>query len=141
VRSPLLAGTLSEYDGATRLGAVRIGLGGLLFLGTGLARRLFGVPAAQDSGALRLVARLFGARNIVIGLWVLRTRDAAPEDRRACYQLNTAIDALDLAALGVAGASREGLWKAVATGSVLASSAVTGWLELASRIDTSAETE
>jgi hypothetical protein len=133
MRSPLLTGTLSEYDGATRLGAVRIGLGGLLFLGTGLARRLFGVPAAQDSAALRLVARLFGIRNIVIGLWVLRTRDAAPDDRRACYRLNTAID--------VAGAAGEGLWRAAATGSLLASSAVTGWLELARRIDASAETE
>jgi hypothetical protein len=71
-RSPLLLGTGGERERATRVGVARICIGGSMLLTTGLGRRVFGIPAEQDrGGGLRLAARLFGIRNVVLGGWVV----------------------------------------------------------------------
>ena len=76
-RSPFLLGAGSEREAVNRIGVARICVGSMLLITTGLARRLFGVPAEQDNGALRLVARFFGVRNVVLGAWALMARDPA----------------------------------------------------------------
>lgn len=137
-RSPFLLGAGSEREAVNRIGVARICVGSMLLITTGLARRLFGVPAEQDNGALRLVARFFGVRNVVLGAWALMARDRGPDERRLCYQLNAAVDATDLGILVVGGLEGEGLWQAATMGAALGSSALLAWMDLIKEVDTAA---
>ena len=134
-RSPLLLGTGSERERVTRIGIARVCIGSSMLLTTGLARRLFGIPAAQDNGGLRLAARLFGIRNVVLGTWALLSRDQGIDERRLCYRLQAAVDAGDLAALAWAGARGEGLLRPALMGGALGGSAVLAWLDLLGDVD------
>ena len=135
-RSPFLIGAGSESERATRVSVVRICVGSMLLVTTGLARRLFGVRADQDNAALRLVARMFGIRNIVLGAWALASRDQGDDQRRLCYQLNAATDATDLGILVIGGIAGKGLWRAAFMGGALGGSALLAWLELIQEVDT-----
>jgi hypothetical protein len=135
-RSPLLLGTGSERERATRIGIARITIGSSMLLTTGLARRFFGIPAAQDNGGgLRLAARLFGIRNVVLGTWALLARDQGIDERRLCYRLQAAVDAGDLAVLAWAGIRGDGLLRPALMGGALGSSAVLAWLDLLGDVD------
>ena len=91
-----------------------------MLLTTGLGRRIFGIPAAQDQGGgLRLAARLFGIRNVALGAWTLLARDMNMDERRLCYRLNLAVDSADIAVLGWAGVSGSGLRRAALMGGAL----------------------
>ncbi len=130
-RSPLLLGTGSERERATRIGVGRICIGGSMLLTPGLARRFFGIPAAQDKGgALRLVSRLFGIRNVVLGGLAIRARDLAVDERRLVYRVNAGIDAADLVVLVWAGIRGEGLVRPALMGGGLGASALLAWLDL-----------
>jgi hypothetical protein len=107
-----------------------------MLLTTGLARRFFGIPAAQDNGGgLRLAARLFGIRNVVLGTWALLARDQGIDERRLCYRLQAAVDAGDLAVLAWAGIRGDGLLRPALMGGALGSSAVLAWLDLLGDVD------
>jgi hypothetical protein len=130
-RSPLLLGTGGERERATRAGVTRICIGGSMVLTTGLGRRIFGIPAAQDNGGgLRLAARLFGIRNVVLGTWSLLAREQGIDERRLCYRLNAAVDAADLAVLAWAGVRGQGLVRAALMGGALGGTALLAWLDL-----------
>jgi hypothetical protein len=129
-RSPFLIGASGQRERATRIAVARMCVGGSLLLTTGLARRLFGIPEAQDSGALRMVARLFGVRNVALGLWALAARDHGPDERRLCYGLNAAVDAADLGILAIGAVTGEGLVQAAIMGGALGGSALLAWLDL-----------
>ena len=129
-RSPLLLGSKSENERAMRAAATRIGLGALMLLAPGIGRRLFGVPDAQDNSAVRLLARLFGVRQALLGAWALRVQGKSAEERRLCYQLNAAADAVDVAALAIAGILGDGLVQAAIMGSALGASEVLAWVDL-----------
>jgi hypothetical protein len=133
--SPFLLGAGSERERATRIGVARMCVGGPLLLTTGLARRLFGVPEEQDTPALRMLGRLFGIRNVVLGLWTLAARDHGAEQRRLCYRLNAAVDAADLVVLAVGGTTGRGLVRAALMGGSLGGSALLAWLELLRDVD------
>lgn len=135
VRSPFLLGAGSERERATRIGVARMCVGGSLLLTTGLARRLFGVAEAQDTAALRMLARLFGIRNVVLGAWVLAARDHGAEQRRLCYRLNAVVDAADLGILAIGAMSGQGLVRAALMGSSLGGSALLAWLELLQEVE------
>jgi hypothetical protein len=128
-RSPLFIGAEAERDRATRLGVGRMTVGSTL-IATGVARRLFGVPAEYDNGAARLVARLAGVRNIALGAWSLQVRDHSKAERRLCYQLNAAVDAADVAVLLWAGITHKELRRAALMGSALGVSMLLGWMDL-----------
>ena len=134
VSSPFFIGAGDERDRATRIGAGRIGVGSTL-MAAGLARRLFGIPKSHDTGALRLTARLFGVRNIVLGAWAIAARDQKPEQRRLCYQLNAAVDAADIALLTLAGLRHRELRQAAVMGNLLGVSALLAWMELLQDLD------
>ena len=129
-RAPLLLGTKTEGERAIRAAAVRIGLGVVLVLAPGLGRVLFGIPAAQDNGAVRLVGRLFGIRQLALGAWVLQAQGRGADERRVCYRVNLAVDSLDILALAVAGATGEGLLQAAIMGSALGASEALAWTVL-----------
>ncbi|HWC37500.1 MAG TPA: hypothetical protein VG476_03175 [Acidimicrobiales bacterium] len=134
-RSPLLLGTDNERDQATRVGITRICIGSMILIATGLARRLFGVPADQDNGATRLVARFFGIRNVVLGTWALMAREQGTDERRRCYQLNAVTDATDLGILVLGAVKGKGLWRTAVMGCALGGSALLAWLDLIQEID------
>jgi hypothetical protein len=135
-RSPLLLGTGSERERATRIGIARVCVGSSMLLTTGLARRVFGIPAAQDNGGgLRLAARLFGIRNVVLGAWALLARDQGIDERRLCYRLQALVDAGDLAALAWAGVRGDGMLRPALMGGALGSSALLAWLDLIGDVD------
>lgn len=125
-----MIGSTTERERATRAGVVRMAVGTTLFLTPGLGRILFGIPQDQDNASVRLLARLFGIRNVVLGGWTLVARDHEPEQRRACYQLNAAVDAVDIVALAIAGITGEGLVQAAIMGSVLGASELLAWIDL-----------
>ena len=129
-RSPIFIGSTSEKDRATRIGIARISVGSVVLLTTRQAQQLFGLPDEQDSAATRLLARLFGIRNITLGAWALAVRDRSKAERKLCYQFNAAVDAADLVVLAVAGIMRQGLTRPVIMSSVLGSSALLAWLDL-----------
>jgi hypothetical protein len=135
VRSPLLLGAGSERERATRIAVARMCVGGSVLVTTGLARRLFGLSDAQDTAALRVLGRLFGIRNIVLGAWALAARDHGAEQRRLCYRLNAIVDAADLGILAIGALSGEGLVRAALMGSSLGGSALLAWLELLREVD------
>ena len=93
------------------------------------------MPGDQDNAALRVVARLFGIRNVVLGTWVLSARDHGGDERRLCYQLNAATDATDLGILLVGGVKGEGLSRTAAMGWALGGSALLAWLDLIQEVD------
>lgn len=133
IRSPLLLGTASERDAATRIGVVRVTVGALPLLAPPVARAVFGVPTRDDTPAFRTVARLFGVRNIALGLWALSVRDSDTQVRGRCYQLNAAVDAVDVVALLWPALCRQGLLRFVLTTTPLGVSATLAWLELLQR--------
>jgi hypothetical protein len=134
-RSPLLFGSSGERERAMRAAGVRIVVGALLLLTPGLGRRVFGVPDNQDNGSVRLLARLFGVRNVVLGTWALMAQDQEPERRRVCYQLNAVVDGVDLAALAIAGITGDGLVQAAVMGSLLGTSEALAWVDLLGDLD------
>lgn len=125
-----MLGSSSESERVTRAAGARIAIGALLLLAPGLGRRVFGIPDNQDNGSLRLLARLFGVRNVVLGTWALMARDQEAEQRRVCYQLNAVVDGVDVVALAVAGITGEGLVQAAIMGSVLGTSELLAWVDL-----------
>jgi hypothetical protein len=122
-------GADTERERATRLGIGRMTVGSTL-IATGIARRLFGVPAEYDNGAARLAARLAGVRNLALGAWSLQVRDHGKAERRLCYQLNAAVDAADIAVLLWAGFTHKELRRAALMGSALGASMLLGWMDL-----------
>ncbi|MDQ6746999.1 MAG: hypothetical protein M3010_02670 [Candidatus Dormibacteraeota bacterium] len=134
-RSPLLLGSSNERERAMRAAAARVVIGGALTLLPGLSRRTFGIPASQDNAALRLMARLFGIRNVLLGVWAIRVQDQGPDARRLCYQVNAAADALDVVALAVAGVTGDGLVRGALMGGALGTSEVLAWFDLLGDVD------
>jgi hypothetical protein len=101
-----------------------------MLLTTGLARRMFGAPDAMDNAAVRVTARLFGIRNIMLGAWVLAVVDRDPAERRLCYQLNAVVDGVDLGILAVGAITDRRMTRAAVMGWALGTSVLMAWLEL-----------
>lgn len=133
IRSPLLLGTSTERDGAARIAVLRTVVGALGLLASRPVQVAFGLPAKQDSPAARAFARLFGIRNIALGMWALSARDSSDVVRRRCYELNAAVDIADVAVLLWPVVRRQGLARFGITSALLGTSATLAWLELLAR--------
>jgi hypothetical protein len=134
-RAPLLFGTSTEGERAMRAATVRIAVGMVMLLVPGIGRRLFGVPVTQDNGAVRLLARLFGIRQLALGAWALQVQGRGAEERRLCYQINLAADILDVGALAIAGIAGHGLLQAAVMGAALGTDEALAWIDLMGDID------
>src|SRR5260221_9446637 len=89
-RSPLLLGTGCERERATRVGIGRICIGGSMLLTTGLGRRIFGIPVAQDNGGgLRLAARPFGIPHVAARTRALLAPQPGNDQRRLFFPPHT----------------------------------------------------
>lgn len=133
IRSPLLLGTSTERDGTTRIAVVRIVVGTLGLLANRPVQRAFGLPARHDTPTARALARLFGVRNVALGVWALSVRDDSADVRRRCYELNAAVDVADVAVLLWPVLRRQGLARFGITSALLGTSATLTWLELLAR--------
>ena len=131
---PFFLGSRDTRDRATRIGVARIVVGASTFQPAGLSRRLTGMSEAELSGATQFFARAFGIRNIVLGAWILTTLDQPKQYRRMVYQVNAAIDAADMAVLGLAAVTRRVPKRLFALAGVLGTSACLSFVQLASEL-------
>ena len=125
---------------AGTIAAGRIAIGAAALLAPGPTSRLLGFPASQDSPTARLMARLFGVRDVALGVLVLRAR-RDPDFARFLYRLNAIVDAGDAASMAVSVIARQGIDRAAFSGSIPALSAIVGWSVLASRTATAQEAD
>ena len=114
-----------------RIGAARIAVGSSVGLTTTLAGKVFGVPDEQLTPGARLVARLFGVRNCVLGAWTISMRDAGAGEQRRCFQFNAAVDIADFLCIAPFLRQRE-LRRAAVMSLALATSATLAWVNLLS---------
>lgn len=135
VGSPMLVGTQTEQEAARRMGVVRVlvGAGGLL--STSLVRDLMGVPATYDTPVTRAMARLFGIRNVALGVWTLNVDRHNADVRRSAYRHNRAVDAIDAATLLPLAMNRHGEGRFGRTSLIFAICATLAWSEILRRLD------
>lgn len=74
------------------MAAGRIAIGAAALFAPGRTARLMGFPADQDNATARLMGRLFGVRDVALGVLVWRFRDE-PALAPWAYRFNAAIDA------------------------------------------------
>jgi hypothetical protein len=115
---------------ARSLASARIAVGAAALVAPTLAARAFGFPAAHDSGTARAMGRLFGVREVVIGVLGLRLPDD-PEAAGGMYRLQACVDAGDAAAMTVALVKRDGIDRAALSTLVVALGAAGSWTYLA----------
>ncbi len=107
----------------------RIALGVAPFVAAGPASRMLGFPVAHDNPTSRLMSRLFGVRDIglgVLALWGLRH----PEALGFVLLFNAAMDAGDLVAIGIPLLKRQGIDRAAAASAAFALLGGLGWITM-----------
>jgi hypothetical protein len=111
------------------LAGIRIAIGSLAILTPRLGLRLFGFPVEHDNPTAGLLGRLFGVRNVLLGLEVLNADDDPVELERMAG-MNATVDAAD--ALLIAGplVRRKGLARGGLTAFVTASAVGLGFVQL-----------
>lgn len=114
---------------ATVMGAGRIAFGAAMVVAPGPFLVAMRTPSEQISDSARLLTRMTGLRDVLLGVHVLRHRDDRDGLRRASL-MNAAADAGD--ALSLAASTRwEGFFAAGASGVPVAGSASAGFFLLA----------
>jgi len=134
----MLLGTSGEREEATRIGLLRIAIGGLGFLPAPIARRLVLIPRDEVTASTIFFTRAFGIRNMVMGLWTLAQRDAERARRRDWYRVNAAVDAVDLGLLLMLALSGKRTRAFPGIGFALGGSALLAWLDLIEELDRAA---
>ena len=105
----------------------RFAIGAAPFLAAGPASRLLGFPAAHDNPTARLMGRMFGVRDIGLGvlvLWALRHPEAMP----FMMLFNAAMDAGDLFSIAVPVVRRQGIDRAAARSAMFAATGGLAWI-------------
>ncbi|TMB91188.1 MAG: hypothetical protein E6J45_06855 [Chloroflexi bacterium] len=129
--SPFLLGARDRRERILRIAVARMTVGSSVGVTTTLAAKVFGVPDEQLTPGARLIARLFGVRNCVLGAWALSMRDAGADEQRRCFQFNAAVDIADFVLLAPYLRQRE-LRRAAFLSLALATSATLAWVNLLS---------
>lgn len=109
----------------------RVAVGGLVGLAPGLAVKVFGLPPDADTPPLRMLARLFAVRNVLLGVLLWQARD----DRSALAHaalLNAATDGADALAAAVPLVRRQGMDRGAISAMAAALTAAAGFLRLRS---------
>ena len=87
--------------------AERVTIGAAAALAPGSLLNAFGIDSAEDSPTLRYFARLFGIRNVVLGILVWQSRED-PQRLAAVASINAATEILDAVAGAVPLITRQG---------------------------------
>jgi hypothetical protein len=110
----------------TLMAAGRVILGVAPFVAAGPASRLLGFPVEHDNATARLMGRLFGVRDVGLGVLVLAAM-GRPEIGFVLL-FNAATDFGDALAAGIPLARREGIDRGALRTLLLAVPAGIGWL-------------
>jgi hypothetical protein len=89
--------------------------------------RLLGFPAAHDNPTARLMARLFGVRDVGLGAFVVVALGDAPALRHALW-INLFMDLGDAVMIAVPLARRQGIDRAAALSLAFALGGATAWV-------------
>lgn len=119
--SPLLQAVVAA------MGLGRIALGLAPIVAAGPASRLLGFPAAHDNPTARAMARLFGVRDIGLGVLAFYAI-AHPETASFLFLFNGAMDAGDLLMFAAPLLRRQGIDRAALTSAGFALVGGLGWL-------------
>lgn len=112
----------------------RIVIGVLALIAPGLTARLFLFPAAHDNGTARVMGRLFGIRDIVLGGLVLHFADE-PSVARHLHRGLVCVDASDASSAVLALVRRDGIDRAALALLIVAGSATAIGIQLARAAD------
>ena len=111
----------------TAMGLGRIALGLAPFVAAGPASRLLGFPAGHDNPTSRLMGRLFGVRDIGLGVlafYAIRHPEVAP----FLFLFNAFMDLGDLFAVTIPLIKRQGIDRGAALSGLFALIGGLGWL-------------
>lgn len=111
------------------MGVMRVLLGLAPFVAAGAASRLMGFPKAHDTATTRLMARLFGVRDVGLGVLVYYGI-GHPAALGFILLFNALTDLGDLIAISVPLVRRQGIDRAAWTSAAFAFVACLGWLTL-----------
>jgi len=120
------------------MAAGRVAIGAAALFAPSATARLMGFPAEQDNASARLMGRLFGVRDVALGVLVWRFRDE-PALAPWAYRFNAAVDGGDAASIAVALLGRQGIDRGAISSTVPAVGAAIGWTALASASERSGE--
>lgn len=109
------------------MGIGRIVLGLAPFVAAGPSARLLGFPAHHDNATARLMGRLFGVRDVGLGVLVFYGLKH-PEVLGFLVLFNALTDFGDVVAVGVALAGREGIDRGALASGAMALPAGLAWL-------------
>ncbi len=112
--------------------AGRVAIGVAALVAPGPTSRLLSFPQAHDSATARLMGRLFGVRDVALGVLVWRVR-ADRELSRFAYRLNACVDVGDMAAAGLPVVRRRGIDRAAFSTMAFAFTGANVWLRLLRR--------
>jgi hypothetical protein len=111
------------------MGLVRIALGIAPFAASGPASRLLGFPAAHDNPTSRLMGRLFGVRDVGLGVLAFYAI-AHPETAAFLFLFNAFMDLGDLIAISIPVLKRQGIDRAAILSALFALTGGAGWVVL-----------
>lgn len=109
------------------MGLGRIALGLAPFVAAGPASKLLGFPASQDNPTARLMGRLFGVRDIGLGVlafYAIKHPETAP----FLFLFNAFMDLGDFASAAIPIVKRQGIDRGAMMSALFAAIGGTGWL-------------
>lgn len=109
------------------MGLGRIALGLAPFVAAGPASRLLGFPSSQDNPTARLMGRLFGVRDIGLGVlafYAIKHPETAP----FLFLFNAFMDLGDFASAAIPIVKRQGIDRGAMMSALFAAIGGTGWL-------------
>ena len=109
------------------MGLGRIAIGLAPFVAAGPASKLLGFPSSQDNPTARLMGRLFGVRDIGLGVlafYAIKHPEAAP----FLFLFNAFMDLGDFASAAVPLVKRQGIDRGAMMSALFAAIGGTGWL-------------
>ena len=115
------------------MGVGRIVLGLAPFLAAGPSSRLLGFPMQHDTATARLMARLFGVRDVGLGVLVFYAL-RHPETLGFVMVFNALTDFGDLLAISIPLLKRQGIDRAAVRSAAFALPAGVGWLAVFFRL-------
>lgn len=116
--------TLTAFAIALAVGRLLIGVAPVV--AAGLTSRLLGFPEAHDNPTARLMARLFGVRDIGLGAIVAMSLHDPAALRRALW-LNLAMDLADASMIAIPLVRRQGIDRAAGLSLAFALGGATAW--------------
>ena len=109
------------------MGLGRVALGLAPFVAAGATSRLLGFPPAHDTPTARLMARLFGVRDIGLGVLAFYAC-AHPETAAFIFVFNAFMDAGDLFSASIPIVKRQGITRGALSSAACAAIGGTCWV-------------